>query len=58
MLCMSYGFLSSERPTVCNTSLLRILFNINTVKTISPISAAAEFEERKGWEEDVLLMSV
>lgn len=38
----------------CKTSLLHILFIINTVKTISLISAAAEYEERKEWKEEAI----
>lgn len=45
-----YGVLCTKLPTVCYISLLHILFAINTVKTISPFSAAAEYDERKEWK--------
>lgn len=48
---MIWGMVQTDCLAMVNTSLLHILFTINTVKTISLISAAAQYEERKEWKE-------
>lgn len=48
---MIWGTVHTDGLTMMNTSLLHILFTINTVKTTSLISAAAQHKERKEWKE-------
>lgn len=47
---MIQGILCTENLIVVNISPLHILFTVNTVKTICPINAAAEYEVEKAVE--------